>query len=292
MSSSNLRLRNFVFTINNYSETDVSTLKLLKCNYIVFGYEVGESGTPHLQGYCELPNALSFKSLKKKLPRAHIERRMGTSLQASEYCKKDGNFYESGEISTQGKRTDIDKLVELVDDGNTNKQIASTEPAGYFKFHKHINAYRCAMLEPRCTKPNVIVYYGSTGTGKTARAKLNLRDTDYYTWGPEKLKWWDGYTGQKHVLMEEFRGQLPFGYMLRLLDRYEMSVEYKGGICEFVATTIILTSPKHPRDWYTTLYDNDRIDQLLRRIDTIKLCQGTYSGPFFDTEVFDTEVEG
>lgn len=280
MSSSNLRLRNFVFTINNYTDTDVSSLKSLNSKYIVFGYEVGESGTPHLQGYCELPNALTFKSLKKKLPTAHIERRNGTPLQASNYCKKDGNFYENGTISNQGKRTDIDDLIELINDGNTNKQIAKTKPAGFFKFHKHINAYRCAMLEPRSTKPNVTVFYGLTGTGKTARAKIALKDTDYYTWGPEKKHWWDGYTGQKHVLMEEFRGQLPFGYMLRLLDRNDFSVEYKGSSCEFVATTIILTSPKHPTEWYRNTDDWDNIDQLLRRIDTIKLCEGKYTGPF------------
>jgi len=49
------QFRNFVFTLNNYSEEEHETL--LKCDsfkYIIIGREIGDSGTPHLQGYAEL----------------------------------------------------------------------------------------------------------------------------------------------------------------------------------------------------------------------------------------------
>lgn len=264
-----MRLRNFCFTINNWTEQQFQSVFIISSKYCVVGKEIGESGTPHLQGYMELVNAISFDSLKKKLPTAHIERRQGTPLQASDYCKKDGDFKETGEISKQGKRTDITRVVELIQDGNNNKQIAQAEPESYFKFHKHINAYRTAMLEPRNTDPDVRVYWGATGTGKSFTAREIMGEEEYYVWGPENSKWWDGYSGQKNVIMEEFRGQLPFGYLLRLLDRYDMKVEFKGGMCEFCGTHIVITSPKHPKDWYSD-YGSDRIDQLLRRINVIR----------------------
>lgn len=266
-----MRLRNICFTINNWSTEDWDSLLILSCKYLVVGKEVGENGTPHLQGYIEFNNAVHFNSLKKKLPRAHMEKRMGNAKQASDYCKKDGDFFEKGEISQQGKRTDIDNICELISDGNSNKDIIKTCPSAFFKFHKHISVFRSNLLEPRNFKPMVSIFFGTSGTGKTRAAVECFKDESYYMWGPEQTKWWDGYEGQKKVIMDEFRGQLPLGYILRLLDRYQMKVELKGSMCEFVADEIIITSPCHPRLWYAQLEQENVLAQLLRRIDCIKL---------------------
>jgi len=61
---------------------------------------------------------------------------------------------------------------------------------------------------------------------------------------------------------------MPFGMMLALLDRYQCKVQYKGGMAQFRATKIILTSPKHPQDWYQD-DGHDKVDQLIRRITRI-----------------------
>lgn len=92
------------FTLNNYTEQEYEFLSSAlraeseKYFYIV-GKEVGESGTPHLQGYVEL------KAEKKKfrpLPKfaierdgkqaMHFERAKGSRQQNYVYCSKDGNF--------------------------------------------------------------------------------------------------------------------------------------------------------------------------------------------------------
>ena len=43
---------NYVFTLNNYQDKPeaVALLNLLPCRYMKYGREVGEEGTPHLQG--------------------------------------------------------------------------------------------------------------------------------------------------------------------------------------------------------------------------------------------------
>lgn len=280
-----MRLRNICFTINNWTNDDYKSVLNLSYKYLVVGKEVGDSGTPHLQGYIEFPNALTFKSLKKKLPTAHMENRKGKAAEAADYCKKDGEFFEDGEISKQGKRSDIERCVELITDGNSLQEVAKLEPNSYVKFHKGFKALKAQLVEPRNTKPIVQVFHGPTGTGKSyaARELMEMAGEPYYVWTPARGKWWDGYDGHKCVILEEFRGQLTLGYLLVLLDRYECPIEYKGGTQEFVATRIVITSPKHPEHWYPMCNDSDKIDQLLRRIDHIEE---------FDTKVNDTEVGG
>lgn len=121
MSSNAQQGKYWCFTINNYTAEDEARLRALtegevpRATYIVFGREVGESGTPHLQGYVELPLRLRLTQLKRLLgDRAHVERRRGTAQQARDYCTKDGSVTEQGSISTPkpGKRTDLDRALD------------------------------------------------------------------------------------------------------------------------------------------------------------------------------------
>lgn len=88
--------RKWCFTENNYENKKVEQLTTLfskeKCQYII-GKEVGESGTPHLQGYVEFKNPRSFLSMKKMIGnKVHLEKARGTTRQNYDYCSKDSNF--------------------------------------------------------------------------------------------------------------------------------------------------------------------------------------------------------
>lgn len=164
------KVRNFVFTINNYTDTCEIMLRSLfeeKSKYLIYGYEVGESGTKHLQGYCELKQQVSFETLKKYIPRAHIELRKGTAIQAAEYCKKDGNYKEFGELSKQGSRTDLQGIGELCREGASIKSIAELYPETFIKFHRGVKELRNILSDVRDWKTEVIWCSGKTGTGKT-----------------------------------------------------------------------------------------------------------------------------
>lgn len=111
------------FTLNNYSDADITRLRTFgngsQCEYLVFGKEVGESGTPHLQGF------IVFRGQRRRINqvkqvtgrRSHVERARGTNAQAADYCKKEGDFEEFGEVPAgQGTRNDIHACREWIDE--------------------------------------------------------------------------------------------------------------------------------------------------------------------------------
>jgi len=65
------------------------------------GNEIGESGTPHIQGYIEhekrfRPSELKFGCIEWN--DIHWEKRKGNAKQASEYCAKDGDYVTNMKI--------------------------------------------------------------------------------------------------------------------------------------------------------------------------------------------------
>lgn len=63
--------------------------------------------------------------------------------------------------------------------------------------------------------------------------------------------WWDGYIGQKTVVLDDFRPWwCPFSFLLRILDRYPIRVQVKGGFVNFVPEKIIITTPLNIEDTF------------------------------------------
>lgn len=114
--------KNWCFTLNNYTDDDITRLDALvdenKAKYIIYGKEVGEQGTPHLQGLVILENRCRMAQVKRILgsnPHVEIPRNLNASIQ---YCKKEGDWKEFGtRANNQGKRTDIDSFKEDVKAG-------------------------------------------------------------------------------------------------------------------------------------------------------------------------------
>ena len=111
------RSRGFCFTLNNYSQEDIECMRSVAkdCCYCIFGYEKGESETPHLQGYLYFKNARSWKNTVKLCEKWHLECAKGKPYDNFIYCSKGDNFEEFGERPRgAGKRSDIDTACEIV----------------------------------------------------------------------------------------------------------------------------------------------------------------------------------
>jgi len=107
------------------------------------------------------------------------------------------------------------------------------------------------------------VFWGATGAGKSHRAWTEAGINAY----PKNAltKFWDGYYGQEHVVIDEFRGIVSISNILTWLDKWPVIVETKGSSTVFKAKKIWITSNLHPRDWYPDL-DAVTVAALLRRL--------------------------
>jgi len=270
------RARSWCFTLNNYSADDEAAIALISVKYLVYGREVGESGTPHLQGYVVFVESKTLSAVKKLIPRAHLEPAKGNHEQAETYCIKDGDVVRRGEKPQQGKRTDLHDVIDACKAGSTQRELIEEHTSVYARYPKFVDMCRTVYTAPRDPRvaPNIRVFYGEPGAGKTRSAVEELPQAFMKT--PTTLHWWDGYDMQTDVIIDEAdKGYLKLCEMLSILDRYPLKVKVHGGVVEFVATNIILTANKHPDDWYPGCSEYER-GGLLRRIGEIKmLSKGT-----------------
>jgi len=110
------------------------------------------------------------------------------------------------------------------------------------------------------------------GVGKTR--KVFDDETDIYMYPGQG--WFDGYFGQDIVLFDDFSGsEFKITYLLKLLDRYPMSVPIKGAFVQWVPRKIYITSNLDPDSWYPGAHEEHRA-ALRRRLKTV--CHMTTLG--------------
>lgn len=261
------RHRSYCFTLNNYSTEDETRIQAVCCSYLIYGREKAPTtGTLHLQGYVRLTNPKSLTAVKALIsPTAHLEVAKGSAEQNRVYCIKSDDFFEVGTCPTQGKRSDLEKVKELIDTNPSTSTLSLYEEAfaPMVRYSRSILTYRALKTPPRRSKTVVLWLYGATGTGKSRHAYDAFPDA--YSKSVDN-KWWDGYDNHATVILDDLRPEhFSFNFLLKLFDRYPLSVEVKGGTAQFIATTIVVTTHIDAKSFAEQASSEDS-EQLLRRI--------------------------
>lgn len=278
MAAKNTRSRAWVFTINNPTDGDRDAVRrLVETNpeYLIASNEIGEKGTPHIQGYVRWLTQRAFSTITKKLARARVSAAKGTPKQNQDYCKKDGDvLVEHGEAKDQGERTDLEAVIDAVKEGTTEADLHLQHTAVCAKYPRFVENVRRIFAPKRdVTKPpQVVCYWGPAGAGKTRAAFEAMPEAFMKT--PSTGEWWTGYDGHQDVIIDEAdKGYLKLADMLSILDRYPVMVRVHGSVRHFVPTRIILTANKPPQDWYPNCSVAER-QGLLRRIGEVRHFPG------------------
>lgn len=264
------------FTLNNYTDEEVLHLKSLvpeHCVYILGGYEVGEEGTPHIQGYCEFTKRPVQAVVKKILgDRTHFEHRKGTQEQARVYIidwpsKPNPVFFEIGIKKGAGRRNDLHRIAQTALDSGMREVAAVAQNAQQIRHAELVLSY---LENTRNSPPTVYWFYGRSGCGKSKAAMAlaeELAPGNWYRKGCSGGKWFPGYDAHEVLWLDDVfaeyfgAGTNTYRMLLELLDRYSCIVEYKGGQRQLLAKTIIITSVSAP-----TIEFDDGTCELRRRI--------------------------
>lgn len=107
--------------------------------------------------------------------------------------------------------------------------------------------------------------FGLTGLGKSEWAFEQCKGSQYVY--PFDNEWWDAYKGEDCVIIDEFRGQLPYNVILKMVDKHPNYFVRRR--CRepmpFISKQVIITSSLPPWKVFKNLDAQDSLNQLYRR---------------------------
>lgn len=275
--------RRWVLTVNNPTEEEIDQLLNLSdgdlLRYACLGIETGESGTLHVQGYVQLKKPVRYRQVQTLISpdrpsQVHVEICRGSHDQARNYIAnddKEGSFgwWEVGNATSQGTRADLMEVKSMIDNGKTQFEVANEYFGTWVHSHRALSAYQNLVKQntiPRWRQLHVTVLYGPTGTGKTRRAADH---PSFFMLNQGNGVWFDGYSGQERLILDDFTGWMPLAQLLKVLDGYPLRLDVKGGTTWAAWTEVILTSNLHPKDWYSPEVTLKHPGALERRLNEI-----------------------
>lgn len=289
------RIRDWCFTLSNYTQEEEDKIKQIDCDYIIFGHEIAPTtGTPHLQGYIYFKNRKSAKQMKKLLgDRAHFEKAKGNSKQNYDYCTKDGNFFEKGkrpltkqEIDKSGGKArgkmQKEEWASIISHAEKDDLdwIEQNYPRIFFVYKHNIERIRDGAkteynldLDNKGLRDHFLWLWGPTGSGKShsARAIAKKIDPDHEPYLKDWNKWWNGYKGQKVTIIDEAspeRLEHLIDFLKKWADKWTFTAEVKGSSYNAIRPEyIIITSNYNMKDCIPRVQD---YDALRRRFSVIE----------------------
>lgn len=258
--------RSWCYTLNNHTEDDIEQFKAFLCTRHRCAEEMGEMGTCHMQGVITFTKVYKLSGLKK-LSRAHWEICKAND-KALNYCTK-GKIIIEVENRRQGTRTDLHNVTSKIIDGDRIGNLALEYPVEYVKYFRGFEklAYIVDNKKAQFEKCEVTVLWGPTRSGKTRLA---------YELDPQLFKlpinageqvWFDGYDGDKTLLIDDYNGSISYASMLQICDGHPGKYPIKGGFICKRWNHVIITSNKSPDEWWpfednTAAFMEGRITRL------------------------------
>lgn len=256
---------------------------------------VSAQGLYHLHMAC-YGNTTTLKKVSDILFQSHVEPVMGKS-QLLPYLKKEGKYAEKDEQvlytknleaieENQGSRSDLDIIEEMLNNGSTPEEIFEAS----FRYRKYEKMIKSDYLARRTKETPLIkkmwneYHWGKAGTGKTytyiKEMEAHPNDvylcSDYANSGASGGGFdFYGNNPAKIVVLDEFRGNIPYAQLLSILDVYSRNQQH----CRYqntfnLWTSVIICSIYPPEKVYSFMVDDteksvDSIQQLLRRLNVI-----------------------
>jgi len=267
--------RNWLCTLNNPGELTLEVVHALtKATYTVGQLERGENGTLHLQFYQNFKSKASLAHYKKTLPAAHVEPVL-VDNGAGKYCMKEDTRvegpWEYGVKPLQrNSKADWEEVYTNAKRGRLEDIPADVRVRCYSQLKKIEKDH---LVVKDSDHLRGVWIYGPSGVGKSRSARRDYPDAY------PKLcnKWWDGYQGQKNVIMDDIGlDHKVLAQQLKIWsDRYGCILENKGGAMTSSYENFIVTSQYSIEQIFAG--DQPTIDALRRRFKVIHIPWNLYN---------------
>ena len=253
------------------------------CTYMHCGLEyTPTTNREHVDGYYEYNTQRKVVTEIKKFEKTFgkgfgdLQIARGSSGENEDYSEKEGHRFEKWGVKAlgQGARHDILSAKEAILRGDlTVDTIAVTDPTLFHQYARTLSKIEDIALRKkfRTEMTTGIWYHGPTAVGKSHRAFEGYTPDTHYVWKDDK-GWQDGYVGQPIVIINDFRGAIPYNDLLQMIDKWPYFVSRRGREpAPFLATKVIITSSLSPSKVYNKRDVEDDLAQLYRRIDVFHL---------------------
>lgn len=210
----------------------------------------------------------------KPFENCHCDIPRGSPEQARDYCQKPeghipaeqgGGRWNMGEFKTQGQRTDIKEAGAAILAG---RKLTEIDPAVLVKYAGNLLKIQQFVTPPdRRGKLKIITIIGGTGIGKSWATRDLYPNAFVHNTG-NSGGWFDGYQHHEVVVFEEYKGHIPLGKFLNLLDPFPLRVEVKGAYVPAFYTVVFIISNSAPNEWYANIDERrgSELAALYRRL--------------------------
>lgn len=227
-----------------------------------------EDGNKHLHAFIKYEKKVQFAATRWDLGEYHGNYQQARSYLAVErYCKKGGNYISNICLESAAQKKGKKNLQILTED--LRELIAD----GVIHALQLPQALKARSLYQLLGDPHHhhdvrgTWIYGPPGVGKSRF----VRDNNPDCFVKSQNRWWDGYKGQKVVLLDDLdhKGEC-LSHLLKIwADRYSCHGEYKGGTIPLMHEAFYVTSNYHPRE----LWPDDQVllEAISRRFKIIHM---------------------
>lgn len=240
-------------------------------------------------------NSTTLGNVSKILYDSHVEPQLGGKKELKSYLEKSGSHSEKGEQvlftkdldeiqDVQGQRNDLNDIENLLEMGVRPNDIMASN----FRYRRYEKMIKAAFLNKRIQETPLIketmsneYHVGDSGSGKTYTyiqlCEMYSPDdvyliTDYENGG---FDFYAELGAPSIIFLDEFKGNLRFGTLLTILDKYSRNQTHcRYGNTYNLWTKCVIASIYPPEEVYGFMVEDgkratDSIKQLLRRLDTI-----------------------
>lgn len=241
--------------------------------YLVYGvYQIErcpETLREHVQFFVQTKIRSRLSAIKRLFPGDHLEIARSPD-DANKYCQKmETRISPPVRFGVYQILPQKRCMVELMREVSVS-QAVQENPTLWRNVHA-MQTLRHLVSTPRSTATKSHFLTGVTGKGKTKIVSLicEFLGSQLVFW-QDGSNWWDGYDGQAVVVVDEYRGQFPVSFLLRLLDRTPFRVPIKGSYVNFNSVEVFFMSNLDLRSIYKDI-DLHTFGAIKRRINELSV---------------------